>query len=158
MITLCEPYITKEMRASVFNTMMTRWIGQAHKVDMFEKLFQEKLGTDCMVQKNWDKILIDEIESNTLLVEAYSVDTEPGEEPVPPAEEKTYGKDWSEMNCCIFSPMAMNHNWQFSMVPHSVDIHLSRHLRTVSGDMNILETTRTWVTHYRGTSRSNYDK
>lgn len=116
-----------------------------------------KLESDCIVQPNWDEVLMQEMNDKTALIEAYSVDTELGEEPVVP-EPSTYTKDWTEMNCCMFHPRVMNYNWCFSMVPHSVDILLSRHLRTLTDELELLETTKTWIKHYRSSSRKDYDK
>lgn len=119
-----------------------------------------KLETDNICQPHWDTVLINEMERHPdcLAIEAFSVDTEEGQEAKKPEKEATYSKDFIEMNLCLFSPMAMNHPWSFSFVPHSVDILLSRHLKTMSGDMSVYETTKTWVTHYRSSSRKNYDK
>lgn len=118
-----------------------------------------KLETDCIVNPHWDTILIEEMlaRPDCLMMEAYSVDTEPGKQAVPPSEQTTYPKDWCEMNLNIFSPKMMNFNWSFSATPHAVDQHLSRNIRTQSNECSIYETTKTWITHYRSSSRKNYD-
>lgn len=117
-----------------------------------------KLETDCIVNPHWDTILIEEMNASKdcLMMEAYSVDTEPGVEPKVPGQIHTYPKDWCEMNLCIFSPKMMNFNWSFSATPHAVDQHLSRNIRTQSNECTIYETTKTWITHYRSSSRKNY--
>ena len=117
-----------------------------------------KLETDCIVQPHWDSILIEEMNShaNCLMMEAYSVDTPEGEEGKEPQEKTTYPKDWLEMNCCIFSPKMMNFNWAFSATPHAVDQHLSRNIRTQSNECSLYETKKTFITHYRSSSRKHY--
>lgn len=49
MINLFEPYVPPEAIDEVVATLGTRWIGQAHKVDRFEKDFEEKFSlTNCV--------------------------------------------------------------------------------------------------------------
>lgn len=112
-----------------------------------------KLESDCMVQWDWDKILIDEASKlgHYATLEAYSRDM-PDDKPF--EKDKTYPKDWVEHNCALFSPEIMHMTWCFSFVPHSVDIHLSRHMKTMSGDLQHYETTCTYIDHYRNSSRS----
>jgi hypothetical protein len=114
-----------------------------------------KLESDCIVQPDWDKILIEEAEKlgHYATLEAYSCDVDNDGKWVVPEQKTTVGKDWVEHNCAIFSPEIMHMTWCFSMVPISVDIHLSRHMQTLSGDLYHYVTSKTHIVHYRNSSR-----
>lgn len=111
-----------------------------------------KLESDCVVHENWDEILLQEAEKlkHFATLEAYSRDL-PDDKPF--ERDRTYGKDWVEHNCALFSPEVLNMNWSFSAWPHAVDQHLSRHLQTQTGDLFHYETTYTYIDHYRNSSR-----
>jgi len=45
-VVMCYPYVTPGMRGEVQDTLKTRWIGQYHKVDRFEEMFEKKFGIE----------------------------------------------------------------------------------------------------------------
>lgn len=49
MIDLFKPYVPPEAIHEVVNTLKSRWIGQAHKVDAFEREFEKKFNTSYAI-------------------------------------------------------------------------------------------------------------
>lgn len=115
-----------------------------------------KLESDCFVNKNWDKILLEEL-GDAVAIEAYSKNTDgkTTEAQVEWKEDSTYPLEWIEMNCCLFSPIVMNKPFLFSFVEASVDVHLSAYFKRMT-HLPVLETTKTHIDHDRGVSRKEY--
>lgn len=51
-VVMAEPYVPKEAIGGVVETLNSRWIGQAHKVDRFEEIFKKKFKQKSAVAVN----------------------------------------------------------------------------------------------------------